>query len=158
MQRYRRQAIAAADSAFAVDFQLANGRNAALQSGRGEVMLVNQTAFGKIRYTLDGSEPTLQSKLYSRPLLLAFPTTIKAVPFSDGGVPLAAVRTYELDADALRRRSSNQLQACPGGDLLLRLPLTPNSPATSPVYDVDLFHSCYIYPKALLDGVTSIRV
>jgi len=158
MQRYQRQAIAAADAAFAVDFEVANGRNDAVKNGRGAVMLVNQTAFGNIRYTLDGSDPNSHSKLYSVPLALELGTIIKAAPFSDGGVPLAAVRTYEFDADTLLRRSSNQLEACPGGELGLRLPLTPNSPATSPVYDVDLYHGCYVYPKALLQGVSALKV
>jgi hexosaminidase len=157
MQRYRRQGIAAADSAFAVDFQVVNGRNAALQDGGGAVMLVNQTAFGKIRYTLDGSEPNLQATLYTAPLALKLGTVIKAAAFSDDGQPLAAVRSYEFSADTLLARSSNQLEPCPGGELGLRLPLTPNSPAVAPVYDVDLFHGCYAYPKALLTGVVALR-
>jgi hexosaminidase len=82
---------------------------------------------------------------------------IKAAAFSDDGLPLAAVRTYEFSTATLLARSSNQLEACPGGDLGLRVPLTPNSPATGPAYDVDLFHSCYVYPKALLNGVTALR-
>jgi hexosaminidase len=157
MQRYRRQAIAAADSAFAVDFQVVNGRNAALQNAAGAVMLSNQTAFGKIRYTLDGSEPGLQAKLYTAPLALEPGTVIKAAVFSDDGLPLAKVRSYEFSTDTLLVRSSNQLAACPGGNFGLRLPLTPNSPATAPVYDVDLFHGCYIYPNARLLGVTALR-
>jgi hexosaminidase len=157
MQRYRRQAIAAADSAFAVDFQVVSGRNAALQNGGGAVMLVNQTAFGKIRYTLDGSEPNLQATLYTAPLALKLGTVIKAAAFSDDGLPLAAVRSYEFSTDTLLARSSNQLEACPGGNFLLRLPLTPNSPAMAPVYDVDLFHGCYVYPKARLSGVAALR-
>jgi hexosaminidase len=158
MQRYRRQAIAAADSAFAVDFQVVNGRNAALQNAAGAVMLSNQTAFGKIRYTLDGSEPDLQAKLYTAPLALKPGAVIKAAAFSDDGLPLATVRSYEFSTDTLLVRTSNQLAACPGGKFGLRLPLTPNSPATAPVYDVDLYHSCYIYPKARLFGVTALRL
>ena len=157
MQRYRREGIAAADSAFAVDFQAVHGRNAALQNGGGAVMLFNQTAFGKIRYTLDGSEPGLQSQLYTAPLALKLGTVIKAAAFSDEGVPLAAVRSYEFSAATLLARSSNQLEACPGNTLGLRLPLTPNSPAVAPAYDVDLFHSCYVYPKAPLSGVAALR-
>jgi hexosaminidase len=157
MQRYRRQAISAADSAFAVDFQVVNGRNAALQNGADTVMLVNQTAFGKIRYTLDGSEPNLRAKLYSAPLTLKPGTVIKAAVFSDDGLPLTTVRSYEFSIDALLTRSSNQLEACKEGNLGLRLPLTPNSPAVAPVYDVDLFHSCYVYPKAQLSGVAALK-
>jgi hexosaminidase len=157
MQRYQRQAIAAADSAFAVDFQVGGGRNAALQNGAGAVMLFNQTAFGKIHYTLDGSEPSLQARPYTAPLALKPGTVIKATAFSDDGLPLATVRSYEFSTDTLLTRSSNQLEACPDGNLGLRLPLTPNSPAVAPVYDVDLFHSCYVYPKALLNGVAALR-
>jgi hexosaminidase len=45
-----------------------------------------------------------------------------------------------------------------GGDFGLRVPLTPDSPARSPVYDVDLFHSCYRFAQAPLDGVKAVRV
>ena len=120
-------------------------------------MLVNQTAFGKIRYRVDGSELHSQAKLDTAPLALKLGTVIKAVAFSDDGLPLTAVRSYEFSADTLLARSSNQLEACPGGNFGLRLPLTPNSPAPVPVYDVDLFHSCYVYPKARLDGVAALK-
>ena len=157
MQRYRRQAIAAADSAFAVDFEV-GGRNAAAREGGGEVMLLNQSGFGTIRYTLDGSEPDLRAKLYTAPLALKLGTLIKAAAFSDDGLPLATARTYEFSANTLLTRSSNELQACPGDNLRLRLPLTPDSPAIAPVYDVDLLQSCYVYPAAPLSGVVALRV
>jgi hexosaminidase len=157
MQRYSRQGITAADSAFAVDFQLADGRNAVLQTGAGAVTLVNQTGFGEIRYTLDGSAPNLQSRLYAAPLILELGTVIKATTFSDDGLPLAAERTYLFSADTFLTRSSNQLHACPGNNLGLRLPLTPDSPAIAPVFNVNLLNSCYIHPKALLTGVTALR-
>ncbi len=158
MQRYQRQRIAVADSAFAVDFQLANGRNAALQTGAGAVTLVNQTGFGQIRYTLDGSSPNLQSTLYTSPLTLELGSVVKATAFSDDGLPLAAARTYNFNADTLLMRSSNQLHACPGNTLGLRLPLMPDSPAVAPVFNVNLLNSCYIQPKALLTEVTSLKV
>jgi hexosaminidase len=157
MQRYHRQSIAAADSAFAVDFEVAGGRNAAIRAGGGAVMLVNQAGFGAIHYTLDGSEPDLGTKLYKEPLRLTLGATIKAAAFTDAGLPLAEARTYQFSADTLLTRSSNQLQACPGDNLRLRLPLTPDSPATAPVYDVDLLQSCYVYPKAPLSGVAGLR-
>ncbi len=157
MQRYQRQGIAAADSAFAVDFAAVDGRNAALQNGGGTVALFNQTASGQIRYTLDWSEPGRQSALYTTPLALKSGTVIRAAVFSDDGLPLARARTYDFSADTLLTRSSNQLEACPGGNFNLRLPLTPNSPAVAPVYDVDLYHSCYVYPRAQLDRVTTLR-
>ena len=158
MQRYQRQGIAAADVAFAVDFQLPNGRNAALQSGTGELTLFNQTGFGEIRYTLDGSVPTLQSKRYGAPLALELGAVVKAATFSDDGLPLAAERSYHFNADMLLTRSSNQMHACLGNTLGLRLPLTPDSPAVAPAFNVNLLNSCYIHPKALLTDVTALRL
>ncbi len=158
MQRYRHQKVAAADSAFAVDFQLPDGRNAALDAGGGVLTLVNQTAFGQIRYTLDGSEPTPKSALYTAPLTLTLGAHIKAAAFSDAGLPLAAARAYDFSADTLLSRSSNQLRACPDGDLGLRVPLTADSPAAAPAYDIDIFHMCHVYPQARLTGIASVRV
>jgi len=158
LQRYRRQEIAAADSAFAVDFQLADGRTTALKKGAGLLTLDNQTGFGQIRYTLDGSVPTAHAQLYAHPLLLKLGTRIEAAAFSHDGLLLAAARSYDFSADTLLTRSSNQLQPCAGGELGLRLPLTPDSPATAPVYAVDVFNSCYVYPTALLSGARSLKV
>jgi hexosaminidase len=158
MRRYRRQLIAAADSAFAVDFEVIGGGNAAVRNGAGVVKLANQVGFGTIRYTLDGSEPTLGGKLYTAPFPLHLGTVIEAVVFSPDGSPLAATRSYDFSADALLTRSSNQLETCPGDNLRLRLPLTPNSPASAPVYNVDLLNSCYLYPRALLSGVTALEL
>lgn len=156
MRRYRAQAVPAADSAFAVDFQLAHGRSAALRDGAGALSLTNQTDFGRIRYTLDGSEPGAHSPLYTAPLTLKLGTQIKATPFSPDGTPLASARTYDFSAATLLTRSSNQLQACPGAELGLRVPLTPDSPATAPVFDIDVFHGCFLYPKAPLEGVRAL--
>ena len=158
MQRYQRQSIAAADSAFAIDFDVVGGRNAAVENEGGAVRLVNQVGFGAIRYTLDGSEPDRRAKLYTVPLTLKLGTLIRAAAFSADGLPLAVARSYPFSADTLLTRSSNQLEACPGDNLRLRLPLTPDSPATKPVYDVDLLQGCYIYPKAPLGRVAALRV
>ncbi|MDY6947416.1 MAG: family 20 glycosylhydrolase, partial [Pseudomonadota bacterium] len=158
IQRYQRQGIAVADSAFAVDFQLVNGRNAALQTGTGALALINQTSFGEIRYTLDGSVPSLQSTLYTSPLIVKLGAVIKATAFSDDGLALAAARTYNFNADTLSTRSSNQLHACPGNALGLRLPLMPDSPAVAPVFNVNLLNSCYIQAKTSLTDVRALKV
>jgi len=147
MRRYRTLGVAAADSAFAVDFQ----------SVAGAVTLVNQTGFGTIRFTLDGSEPSLQSPIYKAPLTLELGAVIKATAFSDDGLPLAAARTYNFNTETLLARSSNQLRVCAGDNLRLRLPLTPNSPEIAPVYNVDLFKSCYVYTNAPLKNVTALQ-
>lgn len=46
---------------------------------------------GQIRYTLDGSEPTMRSALYTEPLLLTQTTTVRAATFCEGMIPSQAV-------------------------------------------------------------------
>ncbi|MEO8777974.1 MAG: beta-hexosaminidase, partial [Rhodanobacter sp.] len=52
-----------------------------------------------------------------------------------------------------------ELKACPGGDDGLRMPLLPDLAAPdTPVYNVDIFEACKIYPAARLDDIAAIRV
>ena len=156
LERYRRQGVHYSDNAFAVDFQLTGDRNAVLAAGGGELALINQTRFGQIRYTLDGSEPGLKSALYTAPLKLDFGHTVKAATFDDAGRVLAATRTYDFSANTLLTRPSNELKTCAGGDFGQRAPLTADSPDTRTIYDIDIFHDCYVYPQAKLDKVAAI--
>lgn len=155
LRRYRAQGIAFADSAFAVATTPESGPAA----GKIRVSLDNQAHYGELRYTIDGSAPTATSPLYATPFEVTLPATIRALAFAADGTPLAAARTRTLDRASLSTRRSSELQACPGGDLGLRLPLLPDlGRADTPVYNVDLFHSCWIYPAARLDGVAAIHV
>lgn len=156
--RYRRQSVHYSDLAFAAGLDLPDGRNAALKSGGAKVSLANQTGFGDIRYTLDGGEPTLKSALYATPLDLKFGTTVKAAVYSPDGAVVAPARRFRFDAETLRTRTSGDMTACGSGDLGLRVPLTPDSPATAPVYDIDIFDDCFVYPQADLDGIGSVSV
>ena len=51
-------------------------------------------AGAEIRYTTDGSQPTAQSTLYSRPLTLTETTTVKAIAIKDGQSSSVTSRTY----------------------------------------------------------------
>ena len=158
LARYRRQSVHYSDMAFAADLQWPDGRDRALQGGGGKVSLTNQTDFGDIRYTLDGRDPTAASKLYTAPFDLTFGATVKASVYAPDGLPLATARSFTVSADSLRTRAASELLACGEGDLGLRVPLTPDSPAVSPVYDIDLFNDCFVYPQARLDGIRSIDI
>lgn len=64
-----------------------------------EVQQVSLSADGEIYYTVDGSEPTTASTLYTEPILVNEGTTIiKAVSVNEKGIPsLTASRTYTVE-------------------------------------------------------------
>lgn len=159
--RYLRQGVNAADSAFAVRFDIDGGRAAMLAAGQAQVRLSNPVGYGAVHYTLDGSEPTpasprVDSGHSAIPLNLG--ARVRATAFDTAGAPLARMRERRFDAASLLRRSSAELRACPGSDLGLRLPLRPEAEAWAPVFNVSLLDACWIYPQALLDGVDAIHV
>lgn len=151
--RYRLTGFDAADSAFAVRFAVQPTAD-----GKGLVTLSNQTGFGTIRYTLDGSEPTPQSPAYAQPIPLALPTTVKANAFFEDRA-LAATRGFALDVHSLRARTSSALRPCKGS-LLLRM--EDDAPAQAngerQLLTADVFDPCWIYDDAELDGIAQLQV
>ena len=156
--RYLRQGVNAADSAFAVQFDIEGGPAAMLAAGQAPVRLSNQVGHGTIRYTLDGSDPTPASPSVGAALQVSLPSRLRATAFDAAGSPLAAVRERRFDAASLLSRSSNDLRACPNGEQGLRVPLRPEATAWAPVFNINIFDACWIYPQAPLDGVRAITV
>ena len=158
MQRFQHQNIRPSQMAFAVNFGLQQGRNAAMGESKGVLELANQVDFGDIHYTLDGSEPTINSAAYKKPLALTLGDQVKARPFDSKGRALASTTHYDFSSQALRTRDSSQLQTCYGGGFGLRMPLSADSPNKKPVFNTDIFHNCFIYPEAALKGVRQVAV
>lgn len=156
LARYRAQHVNVADSAFAVAIDV--DRNLALATGKATVTLSNQAAFGVIRYTLDGSAPTPASPRYAAPLHLTLPATVRAASFTDDGSALAAPRERVLDRDSLLSLPGTLLANCPGSDFRLRLQPMPDAASVQPVYAVNVFDTCQLYPPTLMDGVDAIRI
>jgi hexosaminidase len=154
--RYRAQHIDAADSAFAVAID--TDRNVALATGKAMVTLSDQTGFGTIRYTLDGSLPTAVSTRYAAPFTVALPATVRATSFTDDGSALAAPRERILSRAALLSLPGTELANCPGSDFRLRVQPTPDATSTQPVYAINVFDTCQQFPPTLLDGVHAIHV
>lgn len=78
------------------------------------VALATTTAGAEIRYTLDGSEPTQASTLYTAPVRVDRSLTIKAKGFKSGAAPS---RTLTLEAEKavfLRGFSEKELNTHPG--------------------------------------------
>ena len=161
-ERYLRQGVRAADSAFAVRFDLEGGAATMLAQGEGLIRLSTQVSHGQIHYTLDGSEPTPASPSLGAAdggtLLVKLPAVLRATAFDAQGRPLAAMRERRFDAESLQTRSSSELAACPKGEMGLRVPLRPEATDWRPVFNVNIFDACWIYPQARLDDVDLISV
>jgi hexosaminidase len=151
MARYRAAGIDAADSAFAVRIDAVPAA-----AGTARLTLGNQAGYGEIHYTIDGSEPGTSSPRYTQPVDIALPAKLRANAFVDG-VALAAARARDVDALALNRRNSDQLDTC-ADKLVLRLeaPLPLDGPR--PVYKVDIMNTCWRWKQASLDGISHIDI
>lgn len=159
LQRYRQLDIQASDTAFAADIALQDEAASTREGQAAKVVIDNQVQFGQIHYTTDGSTPTMDSPRYDAPVPVTLPVTVNAAVFSDTGLPLAATRTRRFDDAAALTVASHALLACPEGALGLRLPLLPDlTAADTPVFDVDLFHACWMTPKRSLDHIGALRV
>ncbi|SEJ25565.1 beta-N-acetylhexosaminidase [Frateuria terrea] len=156
LARYRAQHVNVADSAFAVD--IGTDRNVALATGKATVTLANQVDFGAIHYTLDGSAPTPASPRYRTPFNVALPATVRAASFAGDGSALAAPRERVLDRSSLLSLPGTALANCPGSDFRLLLQPMPDATSTQPVYPVNVFDSCQVFPPTLMDGIAAIRV
>jgi len=159
LNRYRALGIDYGDGAFAPDIVIQGGDNAALDSGKATIVLGNQAKFGSFRYTTDGSEPKADSPRYAAPFEVTLPATVRVATYADDGSVLAAPRTRILDRAGLLSRDTQGLSSCADGSLGLRVPLLPDMPGKdTPVFNIDLFSSCWRYADARLDGIRSIRI
>ena len=148
LARYRALGIDYSDTAFAPAFDVTAGRGGMLR-----VALSNQTNFGEIRYTTDGSKPIATSAQYLRPL--EFPAqgrvTLRAATFGAAGFDLAMPRTQVLDASTLLSRDGSQLASCsnePG----MRLDGSQPAQGSRAVYKLDVGNMCWLWDHASLQG------
>lgn len=120
------------------------------------VTLGNQVDLGEIRYTLDGSAPTLSSTLYAAPFTAPFDTTLSAATFVDGA-RFAPVETRALDRMSLLRREDEGLKSCTDA---LRLRLEDDGPLRGEraLFEVDIFNPCWLFEDAPLTGIAAVEV
>ncbi len=119
------------------------------------VALSSQSAL-EIRYTLDGSAPGKDSRLYASPLELGFPTRLRAATFY-GTRQLPGAIDQLVDARFVRRRSDEELRTC---SAKVRLALEDDFPAEGQraVFVTDIFEPCWIYPSAPVAGASRIAI
>lgn len=152
LARYEAMDVRFATTPFEVDVQVAGShRDEAV-----EISLSTRLGLGEIRYTLDGSEPGLDSPRYDGPKRLAPPFEVHARAFVDGQ-PLVPGTRRVVDDATLRRRADAGLAMCTG-QLMLRL--EDDGPAEGPraVFNVDIFNPCWEWRGADLREVSALHV
>ena len=155
--RWRREGITAADSAFAVAYDLDGHASGAVKSGEARLALSNQTEHGTIHYTLDGTIPMAASPVYSKPLTVKTGTLIRAAAFGANGTLLSAPRTFDTSIPALLSTGSTGLSACTGG-IELRFGLTPDAPGFAPAFNSNIFDGCLVWRKAPLSAARGFTI
>jgi len=157
LDRYRRQDVCYADSAFAVNIDV--NRQQALSGGKASVTLSNQIHGETIRYTVDGTTPDAHSTLYRAPFVVTLPTTVRAVTMTDSGQALGDVRQRIVDDENLRIVTGSEFSACPTPNVdEMRAQPTPDATSFSPVYVINNFDSCRLSRAVPLDGIKRISV
>jgi hexosaminidase len=152
LARYRALGINYADSAFAPAFHVT-----ASKAGRFQIELSSQVAYGTMRYTTDGSEPTNHSTPYAGPFTLSGKATLRAATFTPDGFELAAPRTQVLDENTLLSRDSSALLTC-SHQPPSRLEGSKPAQGTRPVYAVDIGNACWLWPQAPLNDALHVAI
>jgi hexosaminidase len=152
LERYRALRIRFADSAFAVRFA------PEFDATRDQlsVKLSTQAGVGELRYTIDGSEPSPTSTLYTAPLEAKPPLGVRAASFANGR-RLADTRNAEFTAPTLRERKNEELKLC-REKLPLRLEDDAPPEGDRAIFLVDIIDPCWVYSRAALDDVKAIEV
>jgi hexosaminidase len=118
------------------------------------VELSNQSGYGAIHYTTDGSEVTSESSLYSSPLYLAADVDLSAATFVEGRLVSQVVRGNV--GQMTHRRFSRELTLCSEKLVLALEDDIPDSQRSS--FLIDVMNPCWMWPQVDLAGVASVRV
>jgi hexosaminidase len=142
---YAALGVRAADSPYAVSSKVDYA------AGKATIALSTQlgAADSEVHYTLDGSEPTMQSPRFREPLSLELPATVRAAGFAKGR-RLSQVLELPLRRELAQRRRAGQLKLCSEN---IALGLEDDGPAQGPraIFPIDIQNPCWIFPGADLD-------
>ena len=121
----------------------------------GAITLVQPATMGEVRVTTDGSAPTAKSPLYAGPIAFTGTNRIAAQAFLDG-TPLGTAQRWSFDAASPFTRAATAMNLCSN-----KLPdRIEDDGATDGVRRIlwgDAMQTCWIWPKAPLDGVRSLN-
>ena len=139
-----------ADSPFAV-----LAKTSYAPAGAATVSLSTQTGAAQVRYTLDGSEPGPDSRLYSHPLSLEVPASLKAASFA-GAQRLSSTLELPLRRELAQARRAGELKLCTEN---IALGLEDDGPAQGPrtYFPIDIQNPCWIFEGADLDAAVQLE-
>ncbi|MCI4592648.1 beta-N-acetylhexosaminidase [Sphingobium sp. BYY-5] len=157
MLRYAHEGIAAADSAFAVNFRMQGKRGDALRSDKLTLAMDTQAGAGTIRYAPNGRTET-KSIVYTVPVTIRTGTVAEAAAYLKDGRTAAAPRHFDASRTALLTAHPTDLTACPQGALGLRVPLTSGQSEDSPAFNVNIFDTCTIWADAPLGEAKAVTI
>lgn len=157
MLRYQREGIAAADSAFAVNFRMQGSRGDALRSGKVALVLDTQAGAGTIRYAINGKLGA-RSQAYSAPVIIKTGANLEAAAYLADGRAAAAPRRFDASRAALLRATASDLVACPKGALGLRVPLVSGQSEDAPAFNVNIFDTCTQWANAPLGEAKAVTI
>lgn len=152
LERYKSLGIDYAKTTFEVEIKV----NYDPDTDQYTVSLSNQLDYGIIRYTLDGSEPHIDSPIYTSPLILAPDTTLRTATYKDE-YRLSAIGEKTINRYSYAKREDDDLKLCSNG-LALRLEDDEPLQGERNVFLVDLFDPCWIYEQVNLSDYSSIRI
>jgi hexosaminidase len=155
MVRYGREGIAAADSAFAVNFRMAGKRGDALRTGKLTLAMDTQTGAGTIRY---GAKAGAKARAYTAPITVRTGTVLEAAAYLKDGRAAAAPRRFDASRSALLTAGPSDLAACPKGALGLRVPLVSGQSGDAPAFNVNIFDTCTQWPDAPLGEAKAVTI
>lgn len=154
LARYRALGIGYADTAFAPAVAVT-----AAPAGTLRVALSDQTLFGDIRYTTDGSAPNATSTRYADPLEFSIPgaVTLRAATFAPDGSELSAPRTQVLDGATPLRRDGSEFASCSGEP---GMRLSGSEPAHGPkaVYELNAGDMCWLWRGASVEDIGHVTL
>jgi hexosaminidase len=153
--RYRAYRLSYADSVFGIDGKAASGLHGITLTLANEAEL-KDAALGVIRYTLDGGDPTANSTAYTSSLTVPAGAEVRAATFV-GTEQASRTWVRRLDANALRRRDSHDLELCSNRLGLLLEPSGAAGNAGNPLA-VDIMNPCWIDHGVELSHGASIVV
>jgi len=127
----------------------------AYAAGKASVSLSTQLggADSEIHYTLDGSEPRIDSPRYREPLSVPLPSMLKAAGFAKGR-RLSQVLELPLSGELAQRRRAGELKLCTEN---IAIGLEDDGPAQGPraVFPIDIQNPCWIFEQADLDSAST---